>query len=473
MNRKSIIENYLWQASYNVLLIILPIITMPIVSRALGPDGVGQYNYVNSIVNYFVLLGGLGLNIYGIREIALVRKDSFELSRKFWEIQSLNVILSLGALSVYLILCTFMNSFLLFLVQSLVVVGCIFDITWFFTGLEEFKKISIRNFIIKFISFFITIFFIRDKSDIVAFFLIQSLSVLCSQLSLWAYIGKKVEFIRPKKARILGHLRLSLVYFLPKLSTTIYINGVKTILGFLGSMAAVGLFSNALSLLAISSSILSTLNTVLIPNLSNLFEDDKKEFELLVTKATQIQLFFSIAIMFGFIAIANDFVYWFFGNGFSSLAVVIPALSPMVVFQNFQAAIGNQYFVPQNKMRPYNRSTIGGAVIAVLFSFLLIPSLGIYGGVIAIVMCYAYISLRMYAFLKKNTAIRLDFRNIIIWIFCGGVMTLSIKLLGTLSSIPQINSFLQVLVGGGIYLIMTMLFKRNPIFNFLTNRKMK
>lgn len=87
----------------------------------------------------------------------------------------------------------FYEFFSLFLVQSLVVVGCIFDITWFFTGLEEFKKISIRNFIIKFISFFITIFCIRDKSDIVAFFLIQSLSVLCSQLSLWAYIGKKLN----------------------------------------------------------------------------------------------------------------------------------------------------------------------------------------------------------------------------------------------------------------------------------------
>ena len=64
-----VIKNYLYNVSYQVMLIVLPIIVTPYVSRVLGANGVGTYSYTNSITQYFILLGCIGLNLYGQREI--------------------------------------------------------------------------------------------------------------------------------------------------------------------------------------------------------------------------------------------------------------------------------------------------------------------------------------------------------------------------------------------------------------------
>lgn len=54
---------------YQILILILPLITTPYVSRVLGPDGVGMYGLTNSISQYFILFGCVGLNLYGQREV--------------------------------------------------------------------------------------------------------------------------------------------------------------------------------------------------------------------------------------------------------------------------------------------------------------------------------------------------------------------------------------------------------------------
>lgn len=67
---KSIRKNYLYNALYQILTIILPIITTPYLARTLGAEGNGIYSYIISIATYFILLGSLGISMYGNREIA-------------------------------------------------------------------------------------------------------------------------------------------------------------------------------------------------------------------------------------------------------------------------------------------------------------------------------------------------------------------------------------------------------------------
>ena len=88
---KKIISNFIYQAIYQLTLIILPIITIPIVSHSLGADGIGKYNFVTSVALYFTLTAGLGLSNYGIREIAQVENNKKKLSIKFWELEYFNL----------------------------------------------------------------------------------------------------------------------------------------------------------------------------------------------------------------------------------------------------------------------------------------------------------------------------------------------------------------------------------------------
>ena len=70
---KSIKVNYIYNLIYRLLLIILPIILIPYTSRVLTPDGIGTYNYTNSIVCVFILIASLGTSLYAQKEIAMAK----------------------------------------------------------------------------------------------------------------------------------------------------------------------------------------------------------------------------------------------------------------------------------------------------------------------------------------------------------------------------------------------------------------
>ena len=65
--KNSIIKNYIYNLLYQILVIILPIITTPYLARTIGPEGTGIYSYTISIVTYFILFGSLGIALYGQR----------------------------------------------------------------------------------------------------------------------------------------------------------------------------------------------------------------------------------------------------------------------------------------------------------------------------------------------------------------------------------------------------------------------
>ena len=80
---ESVKKNFLYNIVYQILLIILPLITAPYVSRTLGATSVGIYSYINSIAYYFLIIAMLGISNYGNREIAAVRENKEKLSEKF------------------------------------------------------------------------------------------------------------------------------------------------------------------------------------------------------------------------------------------------------------------------------------------------------------------------------------------------------------------------------------------------------
>ena len=86
MARKSVAKNYIYNLCYQILIIVLPIITTPYISRVLGAENIGIYSYTYSIVSYFILFGSLGVDLYGKREVAYVQQNIKERSKVFWEI---------------------------------------------------------------------------------------------------------------------------------------------------------------------------------------------------------------------------------------------------------------------------------------------------------------------------------------------------------------------------------------------------
>ena len=86
MKNRSLLKNTIYNALYNGLNIIFPLITIPYLSRILLSDGLGLVNYSRSIVSWFLIFASLGIPRYGVREIAKIKDNRDKLDKTFTEL---------------------------------------------------------------------------------------------------------------------------------------------------------------------------------------------------------------------------------------------------------------------------------------------------------------------------------------------------------------------------------------------------
>ena len=173
MAKKSVKKNYIYNLMYQILVMIIPLITTPYLSRVLGAENIGIYGYTLSITTYFILFGSLGVSMYGQREIAYLQDNKKERTKTFFEILLMKTLtLGLSLVLFYLCFCRNGEYHLYYQILILEMVANMIDISWLFQGLEEFKKTVIRNTIVKLISVICIFLLVKTKSDLNKYFIL-------------------------------------------------------------------------------------------------------------------------------------------------------------------------------------------------------------------------------------------------------------------------------------------------------------
>ena len=165
-------KNFLYNVSYQLLVIILPLITVPYVSNILGAEGIGDYAFTYANMQYFVIFGMVGITLYGNRQIAYVRDNKEKLRNTFFSIYTLQLITTTISFILYLIFVLVFNNGdykWLYIVQGINIIASMTDISWLFMGLEQFKKTVVRNTIVKLAS--LASIFIFVKSSIIQLYI--------------------------------------------------------------------------------------------------------------------------------------------------------------------------------------------------------------------------------------------------------------------------------------------------------------
>ena len=132
MKQKSIKSNLIYNIFYQILILIVPLITTPYVSRVLNPSGLGSYSVTTAITKYFVLFALLGMNNYGNRMIAKSRKN--KLSDTFWSLWYFQLLFSLITIFLYFIyifIFGYKKYHFLILCQIPYILSSIFEVSWF------------------------------------------------------------------------------------------------------------------------------------------------------------------------------------------------------------------------------------------------------------------------------------------------------------------------------------------------------
>jgi len=460
--------NFIYQSLFQVLTIILPIITIPIVSRALGVENIGRLGFINSIVGYFLLLAGIGSANYAIREIAYVKDDQDKLSEKFWELQFFNMFFSSTVFLVYFIFFLVTAQHYLYLIQSLMILAVFFDISWLFQGVEDFKKIALQRTAIKIIAMMCIIFFIREQGDLWVYALILSGSQLTASLLLWRSAFKYISFKKVTFKAISSHLYPALNFFLLKISATVFVKINQTVLGVVSTMVMVGYFTSSLKLITILGTIIGALNQVMLPKMSSLQKKgDEKKFIEILQKTIHIQLFFTIAMMFGIITVNENLISWFFGEEFYFVKNLIPILAPILVFQQLHQAVADQFLVPRNEMKFYNLTMILGTLLNVGISIVFIPVIHVYGAVLGFLLGQMFLGISRAGVMLKKSAFRFDWLKIIKWLFSGTIMLIVVWL--TTNNMPStiFTTLIQGIIGVFTYMFLTVVLKVNPVYQMI------
>lgn len=359
---------------YQLLAILLPLVTIPYVSRVLGPERVGEYAYSYSIAYYFVMLAALGLNNYGNRSIARIRDDKAKLSREFLSIYYLQLGTSLISIAAYLIFSIFISNLLMSWFILPYVISAMFDINWFFFGLEQFKKTVIRNSVIKILTTICIFIFIKSEQHIYLYAAILSFSVLLSQLMMWPYVKKYVYFVRVSSKDVMKHFKPNFVLFVPILSVSLYKVMDKIMLGSMTSMVEVGLFESAERIIQIPMALIVSLGTVMMPKMANLIaNDDEKLSEKYFKTSIMFAMFLSSSMCFGIMSVAKYFVPLFYGIGYEKNVMLFQILLPSCLFLAFANVIRTQYLIPRYKDEILIKSVLGGALVNLSLNYFLIP----------------------------------------------------------------------------------------------------
>ena len=462
MAKKSITKNYIYNVAYQILITILPLITTPYVSRVLNAEAIGIYSYTISITTYFILFGSLGVALYGQRKIAYYQTDKIKRSKIFWEINILRFVTMTIAMVIYYFIYVRQGEYKIYYEILLIelLANCL-DISWFFRGIEEFKKTVVRNTIVKLISVALIFTLVKSVDDLYKYFIIYVLSTAIGNISLWLYLPKYIEKVKINELNILKHLKPTIILFIPQIAVQIYTVLDKTMIGMIVSdKAEVGYYEQSQKIIKLLLSIITSLGTVMLPRMAATFANgDNDKMKEYMKKSFNFVFLLAFPMIIGIDSVASKFVPLFFGNGYEKVTNIIYIISPIILAIGLSNVVGTQYLLPTKRQKEYTISVICGAIINFILNMILIRMFRSLGASIATVIAeFSVTAIQLFA-IRKDMNIKKIVNLSKKYLVSTIVMGIVVLLIGFKGNNSWTTIIIQGISGMVTYLVMLIILK--------------
>lgn len=424
MKKNSIKINYIYNVSYQILLILIPLITTPYISRVLGASVIGAYSYAESIATYFVLFATMGITYYGQREIAYLQDDREKRTKLFWETKIFTIIIVTIALLLYIGFCFLGAKPLLYYVLAINILNVAFDVTWLFQGMEDFGSITLVNAIFKALNVVYIFVFVKNSSDVVIYAVGLSGLTIIGNAILWLKLRKYIDKPCFKGINPFRNVRVIISLFIPTIAIQVYTVLDKTMLGIItADDAQNGYYDQALRLSRTALTLVTALGTVMVPRVG--YHHSRKEDDIvrkLMYRGYNFVWFLGVPICFGLIGVAGNVVPWFYGNGYDEVVPLLGILSFLILAIGINNVTGIQYLIPTERQNVFTFTVIIGAVVNFVMNLLLIPVLQARGAAIASVIAETVIAITQLIIVRKEISICKVFACSWKYLVSGGIM---------------------------------------------------
>lgn len=458
----SIIKNYLYNTVYQIMSMLIPLITMPYLTRVFDPEQLGLNSLSLSIANYFMLFGVLGMQMYGNRQIAYVRDNKEKLAKTFWSLYTVQLATSTVSLIVYYVFisCFTTVNTTIYLIQGLNIISVMIDISWLFMGLEDFKKVVIRNTFARLVGLACIFIFVKSPDDLLLYALLTVLVNIVSILLMWLYVPRYVGSIVIDKKIVRRTIKPLLKLFLPQIATQVYTLLARTLVGFLSTKDQVIFYDYSQKIVNMVLAMITSIGVVLLPRVSNIIGNGKREeVPRIIEKTFKIVSYLAIPMSIGLMCVSKILVSWFLSPKYLSVGQLTAWTSLIIIAVSWANIIGVQYLIATKQENKYTLSIIIAAIVNLIMNVCLIPSHGAAGAIISLIVA-EYIGIVIQLILvRKQLPIKRMLLGVVKYVIVSLIMGVVVVFIGNSISNGMLANIVQGISGVVIYIVIMFIIK--------------
>lgn len=342
-----LVKNIQYVGFVQIINYVFPLITIPYVSRIIGPEYFGIINYATAFMGYFVMLISYGFDLSATRRIAQNPDDFKQIDNVFSEILNARIVLFFISLFLFSLAINFIaplkNNLKITMLLFVMILSNVFTPQYIYQGMQNLKIFAKGNLIKSIISTILIFLFINKQSDYVFLVAINVLLTLGMSI-VFLFHAKKTYNLRFKFLPIKKTISIiwsEKIIFLSSVVISLYTTTNIVLLGFFDDLKNIGFFTTSQNLVNITTTVLTVpLSTALYPKLGFAFSKSKETGLKLAKQILPVIFYFiilSCLILFLFAPLIINFLY---GDEFknSILPMRIMAFCPLIIsLSNFFA----------------------------------------------------------------------------------------------------------------------------------------
>lgn len=384
--------NILYNAVYQIFIVLVPLITVPYLSRVLGPKTYGIYSSVNNTVQFLMIFCILSVSYVGMRTISRTRTYGTpqELTNAFWGLWYFQGIAGIITILVTVFVATVFHVQYWFYILLMVpyLISAQVDISWFFQGLADFGRVVLKNTAVKLVSVVLILLWVKSPADLWKYLLIMSVSTMLGSFvfwfDIWRYVGKPIaHFYKFKQTAIaIGTLMI------PQIATQIYTSLDKPILGWFSNSTQVSFYDNSQRISNMILGVITSISLVIMPKMAS---EGKKVQKIVMKKSLEATVM--LGTLFAVIIMANtkQFVPFFFGNKYVPMTPLMFWFTLTIIMIPTGGVFANQFALANQRDKDYAVPVVIGAILEIVLSYLLDRPYGAGGAMIAILITEAVV----------------------------------------------------------------------------------
>ncbi|WP_034943063.1 lipopolysaccharide biosynthesis protein [Erwinia oleae] len=402
---KEFLSNFIGLSSINIIGMLIPIITMPYLSRVLGVNGYGTVLLFSTLSIFMLIIIDYSTNITGVRDAAEKKGDKEALNYVYSRYQRIRFLLTLLFIPLSLIYCHFFipGFSLLFYFEVMVAsaVGYYLSAPWFHQGTSTLKFFSLVTVATRILQLLLIFVFVKDHDSVSSAVRLNAYAFLIAGVIMYIYRLHRIKVKKISNTNSIGKdFKEGLDAFIGEFAPNLYSNIPPLVIGAIVSPMVFACYSIALRIINIAGSFQAIAAKSVYP----MVVKGKSTLKALLL----INLSLSAIPFIAIILFRKEIIYLFLGQGYELAQKYLLLCSPGIVLYSILCSFSYGFFLPQRLDTHFKRISIISSILPAVVCYPLIQIYHAYGAILMLLMArllFASLFAYYYFKLKKGSAI--------------------------------------------------------------------